>query len=110
MRACSLAVCTVYSNPPLGLRKCLYSGIRIANVVLVLLLFNDSAELASVGVRFRLYCSERLRRERLLGQAFVTLSTLLMDGSIDASREQQLVVHLEPQYDSLFKVCRRHYI
>ena len=78
-------------------------GIRIANVVLILL-FNDSAELASVGVRFRLYCSERLRRERLLGQAFVTLSTLLTMDGIDPSREQQLVVHLEPQYDS-FKVC-----
>ncbi len=45
-------------------------------------------ELHSAGLRLRLYTSERLRRERLLGEAYLGL------GALDLTREQQLVLPL----------------
>jgi hypothetical protein len=51
----------------------------------------EPGELSSTGIRLRLYCSERLRRERLLGEAFVGLASL----TLDHQREQSLLVALE---------------
>lgn len=51
----------------------------------------EPAELSSTGIRLRLYSSERLRRERLLGEAFVGLASL----ALDHQREQSLLVALE---------------
>ena len=47
-----------------------------------------------MGLRFRLYTSERLRRERLLGEAFLGLASL----ALDLQREQQLVLPLESKH------------
>ncbi|XP_046443907.1 uncharacterized protein LOC124193965 isoform X1 [Daphnia pulex] len=51
----------------------------------------EPGELSSTGIRLRLYCSERLRRERLLGEAFVGLASM----TLDHQREQSLLVALE---------------
>lgn len=51
----------------------------------------EPGELNSTGIRLRLYCSERLRRERLLGEAFVGLASM----TLDHQREQSLLVALE---------------
>ena len=53
----------------------------------------EPAELSSTGVRFRLYCSERLRRERLLGEAFVGLASLAL-----LDREQLIQVALDTKF------------
>lgn len=60
----------------------------------------EPAELSSTGIRLRLYCSERLRRERLLGEAFVGLASL----TLDHQREQTIQVALETK-SGPFKVC-----
>ena len=44
-----------------------------------------------MAIRFRLYSTERLRRERLLGEALVSLARL----SLDVQREQRLLVILD---------------
>lgn len=51
----------------------------------------EPGELSSTGIRLRLYCSERLRRERLLGEAFVGLASM----TLDHQREQSILVALE---------------
>lgn len=60
----------------------------------------DQAELSSSGLRLRLYSSERLRRERLLGEAFVGLASL----AVEHQREQSLLITLETKSGGPFKV------
>lgn len=60
----------------------------------------EPAELNSTGLRLRLYSSERLRRERLLGEAFVGLASL----TLDHQREQSVLVALETKNCPPFKV------
>lgn len=62
----------------------------------------EPGELSSTGIRLRLYCSERLRRERLLGEAFVGLASM----TLDHQREQSLLVALETK-SGPFKVSFR---
>lgn len=44
-----------------------------------------------MGLRFRLYSNERLRRERLLGESFISLASL----DLSVQREQQLTITLD---------------
>ena len=60
----------------------------------------EPAELCHTGVRFRLYGSERLRRERLLGEASVGLVAI----GLETQREQPLIVTLDFK-SATFKVC-----
>lgn len=57
----------------------------------------DIGDLSSMAVRLRLYSNERLRRERLLGQAVVGLASL----ALDLQREQQLLVTLDSNKSSV---------
>ncbi len=59
-----------------------------------------------MGIRFRLYCSERLRRERLLGESFASLKLLALD---QLHREQQLIIQFEAPTGP-FKVIRFPFI
>lgn len=60
----------------------------------------EPAELCHTGVRLRLYGSERLRRERLLGEACVGLVAI----GLETQREQSLVVPLDFK-PATYKVC-----
>ena len=51
----------------------------------------NEGDWGKLAIRFRLYSTERLRRERLLGEALVSLASL----ALDIHREQRLLVILD---------------